>query len=86
MGNLNFRFPCVCVRGRLSAAVTHSAMILVKRGKGRCGVLAVSMRVNSACTFQVIVKTRTEYQPEQKNKGKFRVPKIAEFTVSVLMV
>ncbi|CAI9156219.1 unnamed protein product [Rangifer tarandus platyrhynchus] len=35
---------------------------------------------------KVIVKTRTEYQPEQKNKGKFRVPKIAEFTVSVLMV
>uniref|UniRef100_I3MGS1 Neuronal vesicle trafficking associated 2 n=1 Tax=Ictidomys tridecemlineatus TaxID=43179 RepID=I3MGS1_ICTTR len=32
---------------------------------------------------KVIVKTRTEYQPEQKNKGKFRVPKIAEFTVSV---
>uniref|UniRef100_A0A452VJR8 Neuronal vesicle trafficking associated 2 n=1 Tax=Ursus maritimus TaxID=29073 RepID=A0A452VJR8_URSMA len=31
---------------------------------------------------KVIVKTRTEYQPEQKNKGKFRVPKIAEFTVS----
>ncbi|KAG8519536.1 Neuronal vesicle trafficking-associated protein 2 [Galemys pyrenaicus] len=30
----------------------------------------------------VIVKTRTEYQPEQKNKGKFRVPKIAEFTVN----
>ncbi|XP_055410717.1 neuronal vesicle trafficking-associated protein 2 isoform X2 [Bubalus kerabau] len=30
---------------------------------------------------KVIVKTRTEYQPEQKNKGKFRVPKIAEFTV-----
>nr|KAF6349550.1 neuronal vesicle trafficking associated 2 [Myotis myotis] len=29
---------------------------------------------------KVIVKTRTEYQPEQKNKGKFRVPKIAEFT------
>lgn len=28
------------------------------------------------------MKTRTEYQPEQKNKGKFRVPKIAEFTVS----
>uniref|UniRef100_A0ABI0NJ96 Neuronal vesicle trafficking associated 2 n=2 Tax=Bos taurus TaxID=9913 RepID=A0ABI0NJ96_BOVIN len=31
---------------------------------------------------KVIVKTRTEYQPEQKNKGKFRVPKIAEFTSS----
>lgn len=28
------------------------------------------------------MKTRTEYQPEQNNKGKFRVPKIAEFTVS----
>ncbi|KAJ7417291.1 hypothetical protein BTVI_33445 [Pitangus sulphuratus] len=31
---------------------------------------------------KVIVKTRTEYQPDQKNKGKLRVPKIAEFTVS----
>lgn len=47
---------------------------------------AVSTCANSARTFQVIVKTRTEYQPEQKNKGKFRVPKIAEFTVSVSMV
>lgn len=28
------------------------------------------------------MKTRTEYQPDQKNKGKLRVPKIAEFTVS----
>uniref|UniRef100_A0A8C2S278 Neuronal vesicle trafficking associated 2 n=1 Tax=Capra hircus TaxID=9925 RepID=A0A8C2S278_CAPHI len=27
----------------------------------------------------------TEYQPEQKNKGKFRVPKIAEFTVTILV-
>nr|KAF6349555.1 neuronal vesicle trafficking associated 2 [Myotis myotis] len=34
---------------------------------------------------KVIVKTRTEYQPEQKNKGKFRVPKIAEFTVTILV-
>uniref|UniRef100_A0A8C8XID3 Neuronal vesicle trafficking associated 2 n=1 Tax=Panthera leo TaxID=9689 RepID=A0A8C8XID3_PANLE len=33
---------------------------------------------------KVIVKTRTEYQPEQKNKGKFRVPKIAEFTSRTL--
>uniref|UniRef100_A0A8D0U779 Neuronal vesicle trafficking associated 2 n=1 Tax=Sus scrofa TaxID=9823 RepID=A0A8D0U779_PIG len=33
---------------------------------------------------KVIVKTRTEYQPEQKNKGKFRVPKIAEFTHGTL--
>uniref|UniRef100_A0A8C0D7B8 Uncharacterized protein n=1 Tax=Balaenoptera musculus TaxID=9771 RepID=A0A8C0D7B8_BALMU len=33
---------------------------------------------------KVIVKTRTEYQPEQKNKGKFRVPKIAEFTHATL--
>uniref|UniRef100_A0A8C5MBK6 Neuronal vesicle trafficking associated 2 n=1 Tax=Leptobrachium leishanense TaxID=445787 RepID=A0A8C5MBK6_9ANUR len=32
--------------------------------------------------WQVVVKTRTEYQSEQKNKGKIRVPKIAEFTVS----
>uniref|UniRef100_Q5SS04 Neuron specific gene family member 2 n=1 Tax=Mus musculus TaxID=10090 RepID=Q5SS04_MOUSE len=35
-----------------------------------------------AAPEKVIVKTRTEYQPEQRNKGKFRVPKIAEFTVS----
>uniref|UniRef100_A0A9L0S8F5 Neuronal vesicle trafficking associated 2 n=1 Tax=Equus caballus TaxID=9796 RepID=A0A9L0S8F5_HORSE len=35
--------------------------------------------------LRVIVKTRTEYQPEQKNKGKFRVPKIAEFTVTILV-
>uniref|UniRef100_A0A8C6I020 Neuronal vesicle trafficking associated 2 n=1 Tax=Mus spicilegus TaxID=10103 RepID=A0A8C6I020_MUSSI len=34
-----------------------------------------------AAPEKVIVKTRTEYQPEQRNKGKFRVPKIAEFTV-----
>ncbi|XP_021513287.1 neuronal vesicle trafficking-associated protein 2 isoform X1 [Meriones unguiculatus] len=34
---------------------------------------------------KVIVKTRTEYQPEQRNKGKFRVPKIAEFTVTILV-
>lgn len=39
---------------------------------------------DTGCPFQVIVKTRTEYQPEQKSKGKFRVPKIAEFTVSFL--
>ncbi|MEE6518640.1 hypothetical protein FKM82_029741 [Ascaphus truei] len=31
---------------------------------------------------KVVVKTRTEYQSDQKNKGKIRVPKIAEFTVS----
>ncbi|XP_043925066.1 neuronal vesicle trafficking-associated protein 2 [Protopterus annectens] len=31
---------------------------------------------------KVVVKTRTEYQSDQKNKGKLRVPKIAEFTVS----
>ncbi|XP_053151312.1 neuronal vesicle trafficking-associated protein 2 isoform X2 [Hemicordylus capensis] len=41
------------------------------------------LRVASKENFhQVIVKTRTEYQPDQKNKGKLRVPKIAEFTVS----
>uniref|UniRef100_A0A8D0L8R5 Neuronal vesicle trafficking associated 2 n=1 Tax=Sphenodon punctatus TaxID=8508 RepID=A0A8D0L8R5_SPHPU len=34
---------------------------------------------------KVIVKTRTEYQPDQKNKGKLRVPKIAEFTVTILI-
>ncbi|XP_030068649.1 neuronal vesicle trafficking-associated protein 2 [Microcaecilia unicolor] len=31
---------------------------------------------------KVVVKTRTEYKSDQKNKGKLRVPKIAEFTVS----
>uniref|UniRef100_A0A8C6I1F3 Uncharacterized protein n=1 Tax=Mus spicilegus TaxID=10103 RepID=A0A8C6I1F3_MUSSI len=36
-----------------------------------------------AAPEKVIVKTRTEYQPEQRNKGKFRVPKIAEFTVAL---
>lgn len=40
---------------------------------------------NTRPILQVIVKTRTEYQPEQRNKGKFRVPKIAEFTVSSLV-
>lgn len=38
-----------------------------------------------AAPEKVIVKTRTEYQPEQRNKGKFRVPKIAEFTVTILV-
>lgn len=45
---------------------------------------ASGSRADTSCPFQVIVKTRTEYQPEQKSKGKFRVPKIAEFTVSLL--
>lgn len=71
------------VRGRLFAALTPVAVVPVKRGKGEVGVFAASTHAHSACTLQVIVKTRTEYQPEQKNKGKFRVPKIAEFTVSV---
>ncbi|XP_072447101.1 neuronal vesicle trafficking-associated protein 2 isoform X2 [Chiloscyllium punctatum] len=31
---------------------------------------------------KVVVKTRTEFQSDQKNKGKLRVPKIAEFTIS----
>lgn len=43
---------------------------------------AVCRSLKSVGIFQVIVKTRTEYQPDQKNKGKLRVPKIAEFTVS----
>ncbi|MBN3302516.1 NSG2 protein, partial [Amia calva] len=30
----------------------------------------------------VVVKTRTEYQTDQKNKGKLKVPKIEEFTIS----
>uniref|UniRef100_A0A9J8AM77 Neuronal vesicle trafficking associated 2 n=1 Tax=Cyprinus carpio carpio TaxID=630221 RepID=A0A9J8AM77_CYPCA len=32
---------------------------------------------------QVVVKTRTEYQTEQKNKAKMKVPKVEEFTISV---
>lgn len=32
---------------------------------------------------QVVVKTRTEYQTEQKNKAKLKVPKVEEFTISV---
>ena len=31
---------------------------------------------------QVVVKTKTEYEPDRK-KGKARPPKIAEFTVSI---
>ncbi|XP_061438851.1 neuronal vesicle trafficking-associated protein 1 isoform X2 [Rhineura floridana] len=31
---------------------------------------------------KVVVKTKTEYEPDRK-KGKFRSPKIAEFTVSI---
>nr|XP_005992588.1 PREDICTED: neuron-specific protein family member 2 [Latimeria chalumnae] len=33
-------------------------------------------------TCMVVVKTRTEYQSDQKNKGRLKVPKIAEFTIS----
>ncbi|XP_038601904.1 neuronal vesicle trafficking-associated protein 1 [Tachyglossus aculeatus] len=31
---------------------------------------------------KVVVKTKTEYEPDRK-KGKFRPPKIAEFTISI---
>ncbi|KAL0596621.1 Neuronal vesicle trafficking-associated protein 1 [Plecturocebus cupreus] len=31
---------------------------------------------------QVVVKTKTEYEPDRK-KGKARPPQIAEFTVSI---
>ncbi|XP_006631893.1 neuronal vesicle trafficking-associated protein 2 [Lepisosteus oculatus] len=31
---------------------------------------------------KVVVKTRTEYQSDQKSKGKLKVPKIEEFTIS----
>lgn len=34
-------------------------------------------------SLQVVVKTRTEYQTEQKNKAKLKVPKVEEFTISV---
>lgn len=32
--------------------------------------------------LKVVVKTKTEYEPDRK-KGKFRTPKIAEFTISI---
>lgn len=32
--------------------------------------------------MQVVVKTRTEYQTEQKNKAKMKVPKVEEYTIS----
>lgn len=31
---------------------------------------------------QVVVKTRTEYQKEQKNKAKMKMPKVEEYTIS----
>lgn len=31
---------------------------------------------------QVVVKTRTEYQTDQKNKDKMKVPKVEEYTIS----
>ncbi|KAF5898419.1 neuron-specific protein family member 2-like, partial [Clarias magur] len=31
---------------------------------------------------KVVVKTRTEYQTEQKNKAKMKVPKVEEYTIS----
>lgn len=34
------------------------------------------------CFMQVVVKTQTEYQTEQKNKAKLKVPKVEEFTIS----
>ncbi|KAI7800594.1 neuronal vesicle trafficking-associated protein 2 [Triplophysa rosa] len=32
---------------------------------------------------KAVVKTRTEYQTEQKNKAKLKVPKVEEFTISI---
>lgn len=76
----------VCLRGKFfvfwSLCNVQKFQLLRKRKQE---VFQVSICANTGWTFQVIVKTRTEYQPEQKNKGKFRVPKIAEFTVSVFM-
>ncbi|KAJ8406030.1 hypothetical protein AAFF_G00309180 [Aldrovandia affinis] len=31
---------------------------------------------------KVVVKTRTEYQTDQKSKGRLKVPKVEEFTIS----
>ncbi|PKU36789.1 neuron-specific protein family member 1 [Limosa lapponica baueri] len=38
--------------------------------------------VTNILGIQVVVKTKTEYEPDRK-KGKFRTPKIAEFTISI---
>lgn len=80
-------YSLVCLRGKffIFCPVQCVKILVTEKKKGRKG-FQVSVYANTGWTFQVIVKTRTEYQPEQKNKGKFRVPKIAEFTVSFLTV
>lgn len=32
--------------------------------------------------MQVVVKTQTEYQTEQKNKVKIKAPKVEQYTIS----
>lgn len=44
--------------------------------------LAVLLTVCFCFLDKVVVKTKTEYEPDRK-KGKTRPPKIAEFTVSI---
>lgn len=82
MGECCGLFECirVCLEGGSSSLMsvgwTTSSSGRRKGREKRC------LYTNTCPILQVIVKTRTEYQPEQRNKGKFRVPKIAEFTVS----
>lgn len=44
--------------------------------------LAVPLTLCFCLLAKVVVKTKTEYEPDRK-KGKARAPKIAEFTVSI---
>ncbi|KPP78303.1 hypothetical protein Z043_102201, partial [Scleropages formosus] len=38
--------------------------------------------LQSPAPDKVVVKTRTEYLSDQKNKGKLKVPKVEELTIS----
>ncbi|XP_015680788.1 neuronal vesicle trafficking-associated protein 1 [Protobothrops mucrosquamatus] len=52
----------------------------VKSNSGGAAVLVTALLL--VFTEKVVVKTKTEYEPDRK-KGKFRSPRIAEFTVSI---
>ncbi|KAM4653286.1 neuronal vesicle trafficking-associated protein 2 isoform 2-T3 [Amazona ochrocephala] len=60
----------------------RSRLSTCKQFNGEGNDMSQSSQNEPSSLDRVIVKTRTEYQPDQKNKGKLRVPKIAEFTVS----
>uniref|UniRef100_F7AK81 Neuronal vesicle trafficking associated 2 n=1 Tax=Equus caballus TaxID=9796 RepID=F7AK81_HORSE len=90
------RSPSPLARSRLAlrssqSRRTQGAVLSAPQARAvEGGLLAVLFKLAWLCSDPqecrtVIVKTRTEYQPEQKNKGKFRVPKIAEFTVTILV-